>query len=109
MEPQTCSLGGIRANTDYSIGATAVGPTPHQGSWSIGGTTEEAPLKRILALAAALSGARTSDEVADIMVRQGVEALQASTGVFVQPRSDGRLEIIADYGIAEPVIEANRT
>ena len=51
-------------------------------------------MKRILDLAAALSGARTSDEVAEIMVRQGVDALQAATGVFAQPRADGALEII---------------
>jgi PAS domain S-box-containing protein len=66
-------------------------------------------LKRILALAAALSGARTSDEIAEIMVRQGVDALQASTGVFVQPGRDGSLEIIAHQGIPDAVIAANRT
>jgi len=66
-------------------------------------------LKRILSLAAALTGARTSDEIAEIMVRQGVDALQASTGIFVEPRRDGSLEIIAHQGIAAAVIAANRT
>jgi PAS domain S-box-containing protein len=66
-------------------------------------------LKRILALSAALTGARTSEQVAEIMVRQGVEALQASTGLFVEPRADGSLELVAHYGFADPFIEAYRT
>jgi PAS domain S-box-containing protein len=65
-------------------------------------------LKRILALAAALTGARTSDEVAQIMVREGVDALDACTGVFVEPRPDGSLEVIAHQGIAEDVTGADR-
>ncbi|HMI83685.1 MAG TPA: hypothetical protein VK550_06290, partial [Polyangiaceae bacterium] len=65
-------------------------------------------MKRMFSLAAALAGARTSDEVAEVMVRQGVDALQASTGIFVQPRPDGSLRIIASYGIVERFIEENR-
>jgi PAS domain S-box-containing protein len=66
-------------------------------------------LKRILALAAALTGARTAEEVADVMVRQGVDALQASTGVFARPRSDGMIEVIAHSGIADRVMDRYRT
>ena len=61
-----------------------------------------------IALAAALTGARTADEVAQIMVRQGVDAMQASIGVFVRTRSDGWLEIIAHFGVPERVIETDR-
>jgi PAS domain S-box-containing protein len=65
-------------------------------------------VRRILALAAALTGARTADEVAQIMVRQGVDAMQASIGVFAQTRPDGWLEIIAHFGVPERVVETDR-
>jgi K+-sensing histidine kinase KdpD/CheY-like chemotaxis protein len=55
---------------------------------------------RLQRLTAALAAARTPDEIARIIVEQGVAALDATVGVVRRERSDGELEAMAQLGLS---------
>ncbi len=58
---------------------------------------------RLQELAVALAAARTPEDVARIIVEQGVAALGATSGSVVQPRGKKELELIAQRGLPEEV------
>jgi PAS domain S-box-containing protein len=64
-------------------------------------------LTRLHALAGSLAAARTAEEIAELVVKEGTEALRAASGVFVQPNED-ELEIVATHRIDARVVETWR-
>jgi PAS domain S-box-containing protein len=65
-----------------------------------------ARLDRLQSLTSALAAAVTPEDVARITVNKGVEALNATTGVFVQARFDGELEVVAHHGVEPHIVSA---
>ncbi|HZU84806.1 MAG TPA: GAF domain-containing protein, partial [Polyangiaceae bacterium] len=65
-------------------------------------------LGRLHSLAGSLAAAHTPDEVAEIVVVLGAEALGARTGAFVRPGADGQLETVVAHGVA-PELPAPRS
>ncbi len=66
--------------------------------------------RRLQIVTAALSSAVTPAQVADAVLGQGVDALEAIVGVMTRLTDDGRtLEIVGSRGLAEGVGEAWRT
>ncbi|AKV00713.1 two-component hybrid sensor and regulator [Labilithrix luteola] len=62
-------------------------------------------LARLQKLTAAVAATRTLDEVASVLVQEGVEALGANAGTIVVERADGKLEVVASAGPEAHVIE----
>lgn len=64
---------------------------------------------RLQIITAALSEALTPVQVAEVMVEQGIAALEASTGLVMMVKEDGEeLELVHAVGIPEDVLEACR-
>lgn len=60
---------------------------------------------RLQKLTAAVAATRTLDEIASVLVQQGVETLGATSGAMVVERGDGKLEIVASTGTPRDVVE----
>ncbi|MCW2569463.1 MAG: hypothetical protein JWN54_3560 [Mycobacterium sp.] len=60
---------------------------------------------RLQAVTAALAGTRTSDEVATVVVTEGVAALGANGCALVTARRDGHLAVIGSVGYSDELIE----
>jgi PAS domain S-box-containing protein len=65
--------------------------------------------RRLLAISAGLSGARTPEQVADVIFREGMAAVGADAGSLALVRDDGspqpQLEIVRTSGFAAPLVE----
>ncbi len=65
-------------------------------------------LTRLQKVTAALAAAKTPDEIARIIVHEGVEALRAASAAFVRPRGD-YLETVASFGVSDEMLARFRT
>ncbi|GAO04912.1 ATP-binding protein [Anaeromyxobacter sp. PSR-1] len=65
-----------------------------------------ARIGRLQAVTAALSRARTPDEVADVALREGIAALGGSHGFLLVPGSGGLLDVLRSAGVPERVARA---
>src|SRR5579872_6850666 len=61
---------------------------------------------RLQTLTAALTAARTPEEVGDVVIRQAMALLGPSTGALATMRDDGRMELIAHQGQSEQTIQS---
>ena len=65
-------------------------------------------LEQLQAVTALLGSAMTLDEVARIVVHEGVAAVDAAAGALVLARDDGSLETVSAVGYSEEVLELYR-
>ncbi|ACG72038.1 GAF sensor signal transduction histidine kinase [Anaeromyxobacter sp. K] len=65
-----------------------------------------ARIARLQAATAALSGARTPDEVAEVALREGIAALGGAHGFLLVPGPGGLLDVLRSAGVPEPVAHA---
>ena len=63
---------------------------------------------RLQSATAALSGATTVDEVTSVIVRQGLEALGATSGAVLMPADSGRIAVSSAVGYVEKTLNAMR-
>jgi PAS domain S-box-containing protein len=65
-------------------------------------------LARLNAIAGALGAARAPEEIANVIVTRGAEALGAATASFMRP-IEGRFELVASYGMPDEMVRAWKT
>ena len=66
-------------------------------------------LSRLNAIAGALGAARTPEEIANVIVTRGAEALGAATASFMRPIKDQRFELVASYGMTDEIVRTWKT
>jgi GAF domain-containing protein len=65
-------------------------------------------LERLQAVTSLLGSAMTLDDVARIVVHEGVAAVDAAAGALVLERDDGSLEAVSAFGYSDDVLELYR-